>query len=366
METLNKQRLGSKSALGVPVLLNRDLLSTEDLSTNEIEQIYDTAEKMKAMRKTGILSGIFRNKTLAMIFHSPSMRTRMSFEATLNECGGRTVYFTPNMGRLKKEYLHEEMQGVGESTKDFARVLSLYASFIGIRIMEAEINEYGQGHSYLQEMAKYSSVPIINMADDKYHPCQGLAEFMALREHFNVSNKYPTNSLKRKRYLLSWSKGKMARGWNSVQESLLLAARNGMDIRIARPDGYDLDSDVYNLVNKYTSNHGAKFEITDSLNDVYEDVDVVCSRNWYSEKAYGSTGLNKEQEVEKASSYQQWFLSEERFNRTRNGVFVHPMPIERGMEVEDPIVDGDRSLVYKIAENKLHIQKAILYHLIGA
>lgn len=344
--------------LGKKILQNRNLLCTDDLSLEEIDQIIQTATLMKKFRYHHDIGKVMKHKTFIMFFHSPSVRTRLSFESALTELGGHAIYLTPDMGRFKNEFSHEK--GIGESIVDFARVMSCYASAIGIRIMENQIEYYGQGHKYITEVANSASVPVINMADDMFHPCQGLAEFMTLNSEFTQREKKPLNN---KRYLLTWAHGKTTRGWNSVQESLLLAARHGMNIRIARPNGYDLDPELYKKIDEITASYGTAFETTSDREAAFTDVDVVCSRNWISPEAYFNGQLQKEKEIEKASHYNHWTLSRNDMKTTNSALFTHPMPIERDIEAESSIIDNENSLIYKIAENRLHIQKAILYHM---
>ena len=190
------------------------------------------------------------------------------------------------------------------------------------------------------------------MADDKFHPFQGLADIMALQDHLG--------DLRGKTLLLTWAHGALARSWCSVQEHLLVASLYGMNIRLAYPEGYDLDPEIIAKVRENTEKNGATFEITHDPVESYKGVHVVYSRNWMSKDAYGEEGFEREREVQRALKYTDWICTEEKMKLTENAYFIHPMPVDRGHEVEDSVASGERSLIYEIAENRLHVQKSVM------
>ena len=173
-------------------------------------------------------------------------------------------------------------------------------------------------------------------------------------------------SFKGKKLLLTWGRGTLARSWNSPQGSLLLASRFGMDITIARPSGYDMDSNCYSQIKKNCEKHGSKFEIIDDPIAGYENADVVYSRHWITANAYHNAHFNKEEEIKKAMTYNEWITTEEKMKKTRNAIFTHPMPVDRGNEVEDTVASGERSVIYNVAGNRLHVQKSVLTHIMGS
>ena len=289
------------------------------------------------------------------MFFSPSVRTHLSFVAAASELGGHAEYMSPAMARFKSK--HE----AGETIEDAAKVISGYMSGIGIRAMESALTQYREGHNLIREYAKYASVPVINMADDVCHPCQAMSDVLGWAERFSVSpDNMDIGSVKGKNLLVTWGKGALARSWNSPQASLLLASRFGMNIVLARPDGYDMDSSVYEQVRNNCRQNGASFNITNDPDFGYEGAHVVYSRNWITSKAYDKNKFNRQDEIEQALSYIDWITSEERMKKTDNAIFTHPMPVDRGYEVDSSVASGPQSVIYSVAENRLFVQKALI------
>jgi N-acetylornithine carbamoyltransferase len=282
-----------------------------------------------------------------MFFYNPSVRTRQSFEAAATELGAHAQFLEPKAMRLRTKY------SAGETIEDAALVMSRYACGLGIRILEDKIEAYGEGDELLREYAQYASIPVINMADDKFHPCQGLADVMGLRQAFG------SDDLRGKKLLQIWGHGALARSWCSVQESLLINSRLGMDITLAYPQGYDLDPNVIEQVRSNCAAAGSAFEILHDSHAGYPGAHVVYSRNWMSPKAYDE-GFNKELEIRAAMEHEDWICDQERMDMTDGALFIHPMPVDRGHEVTDPVASGDRSIIYDVAENRLHVQKAVM------
>lgn len=328
-------------------LYGRDLICTRDWSLEELEIVWDLAAKMKKNRLSSTHMKVLKGRTFMMLFYNPSVRTRQSFEVAATELGGHAQFLEPKSMRLKTK------QTAGETVEDAAVVMSRYACGIGIRILEDRVGAYGEGDALLQEYARYASVPIINMADDKFHPCQGLADVMGLREHFG------TKDFRGKKLLQIWSHGALARSWCSVQESVLINSRLGMDVTLAYPEGYDLDPGVVEEVKVNCGKNGAQFKVVHEPVAGYEGADVVYARNWMSPKAY-ENGFDKEAEVEKALAYPGWICDEAKMRITNHALFLHPMPVDRGQEVTDEVASGPRSIIYDVAENRLHVQKAVM------
>lgn len=328
-------------------LYGRDLICSQEWSLDELMRVIELAEDMKKHRYSPKYANLLKNKTFFMFFFNPSVRTRQSFECAATELGGHAQFLTPEGMRLKGE------GKAGETVEDAANVMSRYAVGIGIRILEDKIKYYGQGDELLREYAHWASVPIINMADDKYHPCQGLADIMGLRKHLG-------KNLKGKKLLLYWGHGALARSWCSVQEAALIYSRFGMDVTIAAPEGYDLDPEVMEMTKKNCEKNGRRFEIIHDPREGYKGAHVVYARNWMSPKAYEGGVFNKQGEIEKALKYTDWICDEEKMKLTDDGLFIHPMPVDRGHEVTDEVASGKRSIIYDVAENRLHVQKAIM------
>jgi N-acetylornithine carbamoyltransferase len=342
-------------------LLGKNLICTQDWDKNELLLLLNTALEMKASRFDLKWSNLFKLKNFLMMFYSPSVRTHLSFTAAATELGGHAQYLEPKvMSKLKTK------SRAGETIEDAARVMSQYMAGIGIRIMESSLSQYGEGHQLIKEYVKYAKVPVINMADDVCHPCQSLADLMGWAEWFSRDLKSTDfHCLQGKKLLVTWAHGSFARSWNSPQGSMLLASRFGMDITIARPDGYDMDPEVYKEIKKNCQDNGRKFEVVNDPVSGYENANIVYSRNWISPEAYQKGEFNKEREIKKAANYQQWITTEKKMLKTEDAIFTHPMPIDRGFEVEDCVASGKHSVIYNVANNRLHVQKSIIAHTMG-
>lgn len=327
-------------------LQGKHLITTKDWGKGELDIVLGLAKEMKKDRFHHPLSKSLENKSFFMFFYNPSVRTRQSFEIAATELGGHALFLEPKSMRLKTATT------AGETIEDAARVMSRYACGLGIRILEDKIPHYGAGEDLIREYAQYSDIPVVSMAHDKYHPCQGLADIMSIQEHLG--------ELRGKKTLLTWGHGALARSWCSVQEYLLIASRYGMSINLAYPEGYDLDPEVIEQTKKNCKQNSQEFNITNDVKEGYDGVNVVYSRNWMSPQAYRNNKLHKEKEVEKALKFKEWICNKEKMKLTNDALFTHPMPIDRGNEVTDEVASSSRSIIYDVAENRLHVQKAVM------
>lgn len=328
-------------------LFGKDLICTQDWTKEELDTVLNLADAMKINRYSEEYAELLKLKTFLMFFYNPSVRTRQSFEAAATELGGHAQFLEPKSMRLKSE------KTAGETIEDAARVMSRYAAGLGIRILEDKISHYGQGDKLLREYAEFADIPIINMADDRFHPCQGLADIQGLREHLG-------KDLKQKNLLMVWGRGALARSWCSIQENLLISSRYGMNITLAYPEGYDLDEEVISWTKDNCNKQGSKFNIIHDPEAGYQGAHVVYSRNWMSPDAYKSGEFDKPGEIEMAMKHPEWICDKNKMNLTDNGLYIHPMPVDRGNEVSDAVASGDNSIIYDVAENRLHVQKAVM------
>ncbi len=333
-------------------LYGRDLICTQEWSVEELEKVLSLSFEFKEHRFHHPLRNCLDRKTFFMFFYNPSVRTRQSFECAATELGGHAQFLEPKSMRLKTE------RTAGETVQDAANVMSRYACGIGIRILETAIERYGEGDELLREYARYADVPIISMAHDKYHPCQGLADVMGMRMHAG-------KNLRGKKLLQVWGKGGLVRSWCSVQESILINTRFGMDVTLCYPEGYDLDPQVIKWCEENAVASGGRFEIVHDLEEGYRGADFVYSRNWATANFYPDAtkrGIDaaKQREIELAMRHDDWITDRRWMALTRDAYFMHCGPVDRGAEVTDEVCDGPRSIVYDIAENRLHVQKAIM------
>jgi len=329
-----------------PDLYGKDLITTQDWSVDELEAALDLAVRMKRDRFSPRYTGLLQHKTFFMFFYNPSVRTRQSFECAATELGGHAQFLEPKSMRLKTATTG------GETVADAAQVMSRYAAGLGIRMLEDKVSRYGEGDELLREYARWCSIPVISMAHDKYHPCQGFADAMGWREWLG--------DIRGKKLLVTWGHGALARSWCSVQEALLIGSRLGMDVTLAHPAGFDLDPQVVAWTRENCAANERTFEETTDVREGYHGAHVVYSRHWMSPQAYKDGEFLKQQEIEKALQYPAWICDAAKMALTDDAIFTHPMPIDRGHEVTDEVASGPRSCIYDVAENRLHVQKAIM------
>ncbi|NHV96612.1 MAG: ornithine carbamoyltransferase [Thaumarchaeota archaeon] len=298
-----------------------DLLSLKELDAKEIITILDTADRFKKERRQGILHKPLRDKTLAMIFEKPSTRTRVSFEVAMKELGGNTIVLHSSEMQLAR----------GETIEDTARVLSRYVHAAMLRVIR---------HSDLVKFAEAAPIPVINGLSDLYHPCQILADLQTIREA-----KGGLSGLK-----IAW----VGDGDNNVANTLIVAAAKlNLTLNIACPREYQPRKEVLQEAGN------SKIYITEDPVEAVTDADVVITDTFIS--------MGKEAEREKRLST---FLPRYQVNgrlmemAKRDAIFLHCLPAHRGEEVTDDVIDGKWSVVWEEAENRLHTQKAILYHLL--
>jgi ornithine carbamoyltransferase len=305
----------------------KHLLSMQDLTLKEIEEILDLSEELKQKLRKGEPHELLHGKTLGMIFAKPSTRTRVSFETAMTQLGGHAIYL--GMSDLQL--------GRGETIADTARTLSRYVDAIMARLF---------GHEDIVELARHSSVPVINGLTDTHHPCQTLGDLLTIREH-----KGKLKGLK-----LAW-----VGDGNNVCNSLLLGCTLvGMNISVACPHGYEPPADIVAQAKKNAAKTGAEIEISNDPKKAVADADVIYTDVWTS------MGQEKERE-QRLRDFQGYQVNVELLKRTKKDViFMHCLPAHRGEEVTDAVIDGPHSVVLDQAENRLHAQKGILVLLMGA
>ncbi len=296
-------------------LKGRDLLSLKDLSQNEVLGLLDLAEKLRVNNQK-LLAG----KILGMIFAKSSTRTRISFEVAMLHLGGQAIFLSQRDIQL----------GRGETIKDTARVLSRYLDGIMIRtFLQSEV----------EELAKFADIPVINGLTDSDHPCQALADLLTIKDNFQSFN------------------GKLAYigdGNNMATALIWAAARTGMEIAIASPKGYKPDEEVVQAALK----EGAKVTVTDDPKEAVKGAFAVYTDVW------ASMG-QEDQQAERKKAFQGYQVDSKLMALAeKNAIFLHCLPAHRGEEVTDEVIEGPKSRVFDEAENRLHVQKAVLAALI--
>jgi len=333
-------------------LRGKDLISTQEWSREELDFAIRFAEDIKRWYKAGNVPELFKNRTFFMLFYNTSTRTRASFEAAATLLGGHAQFidFATTRG------------AEGEAIKDIAKMYERFGHALGIRILESAVDYvYGRGNAVIREYAKHAEIPVINMADDMYHPTQAMADIMTLEEKFN-------GRVEGKKYVILWAYSDHIRSWGSVQDEMLIATRYGMDVVLAHPPGFELDEKLIEQARKNAEEWGGSLEISHNPGEALRGAHVVFPRSWASHECV-LTGLNKfgkERELELHRKYMDWRLTKELVElMDRHGVITHVLPVFRGQEADDDVMDSERSVIYDQAENLIYLRASVLALLAG-
>ena len=327
-------------------------LKTSNFSLNELNQLIQAAQDFKSVgSKEKPLAG----KSVALVFFNPSLRTRASMQVGIYELGGNPVILEPGGTSWTLEH-REDVVMDGDKTehlKEFVRVLERYVSAIGVRTF-AELKNWETERTdpVLNAFAKYSTKPIINLESAMHHPCQAMADMMTIRERFGNG---------KKKVLLTWAWHPKPLPMAVPNSFALAAAQFGHDLRIAHPKGYELNEDLLADIKKQASENGGSVEFTNDVNAAFDDVEVVYAKSWGSKLFYGAAEKDTEY---RAQFREDWIVDGEKMSRTDNGIFMHCLPVRRNVIVTDGVIDSPNSVVIDEAENRLHVQKAIMAKLI--
>ena len=327
-------------------LAGKDLITTQDWSIEELEATLKLARELKTRYKRGRVAPTLRNKTFFMLFYAPSTRTRAAFEAGMTYLGGHAQYIDVSTTRL----------GAGEAVKDVAKMYEKYGHGLGIRILDSAIDYvYGAGVSVVREYAKYSEIPVINMACCTYHPTQGLADLMTVQEKLG--------KVRGKKYVIMWGYSKGFRGRCSIQEEALIMSRFGMDVTLAHPPGFEIDPKIVATSKANAEATGGEFHVSNDLNSAIEGAQVVFPRNWASNSLLevGASRFGKEREQELHEKYRNWTFTQQLLDRMdKKAIVTHVLPVLRGEEATDEVLDGPHSVIYPQAENGMYTKMAVL------
>jgi ornithine carbamoyltransferase len=303
------------------MMIKRDLLNFDGLGREEMEGIFKLARELKSKQQRGIVHPLLAHKSLAMIFEKPSLRTRVTFEAGMIQLGGHAIFLGPNEIQL----------GVRETPADCARSLSRWVDLITVRTFSQRT---------LEEIARSASVPVINALTDESHPCQVLADCLTLIEH----------------------KGKLdglkvvfvGDGNNMVNSWMEAAAILPLSFALACPAGYEPNPDIEQRARRA----GARITITHSVKEAVSEADVVYTDVW--------TSMGQEEELERrARVFRRFQVNSQALAMAKKDALVmHCLPAHRGQEITDDVLEGPQSVVFDQAENRLHVQKALMVWLV--
>jgi N-acetylornithine carbamoyltransferase len=331
----------------------RDLIALEEWEPTEVEALLDLALRVKRGEVRGGLEG----RLLANVFLDPSLRTRASFEAAMFLHGGHAIVLEPGKGSWGWETEHGVvMDGATvEHIAEAARVLGRYADAVGLRSFPRG-GEWATARQdgIIRDFAAYCEKPVINLESARRHPCQELADALTLREKLG--------SPRGRKFVLSWT-------WHPKQlptavpaSAALAAARNGMDVVIARPEGYDLDPEDLGAVRALAASTGGSVAVTDDLDSALDGAVAVYPKSWGALDLFGSP----EADLARRAAHRDWRMTAARLGRMDRGIVLHCLPVRRNVEIDDAVLDSPQSVVVDEAENRLHVQRAVLLALLGS
>ena len=302
--------------------MKKDLLSISDLTREDIGLLISDAVGMKA----GGQHSLSARKVLALLFEKPSLRTRVSFEVAMSRLGGQTIYLSPAEVGL----------GERESVPDVARVLSRYVDVLAARTFS---------HRTLEVLAAHSNLPVINALSDLEHPCQALADLVTIYE--------------KKRKLEGLTLAYVGDGNNVAQSLLLSASLTGMNFHIASPAGYTIQEKILHLAQDYAKASGARILATEQTDQAVSGADIVYTDVW--------TSMGQEDEAPRRRRvFADYQVTEKLLSLAKkDAILMHPLPAHHGEEVAKGILDTPQSVVFDQAENRMHLQKALLFKLLG-
>ncbi|MBL8862699.1 MAG: N-acetylornithine carbamoyltransferase [Planctomycetes bacterium] len=329
------------------------LLNLQDLSEQEVDDLLDLSMRIKRRAGAFQLTG----RTVGLLFFRPSLRTRASFEAAVNQLGGEAIHLTASSDFWELESQDGAvMDGrAPEHVKDAARVLSRYVSALAIRpALVGQSWAADRRDASIRAWAQHAQVPVINMESALWHPLQALADLMTLRESLG---KLPGKTLS-----VVWTRSPQPASHAAVHSLLLAALRSGMRVRVAHPSGYELDEQVMAEARALADAKGGALEAGLGVKEAVKGAHVVYARSWSSLEDYGNATLA----ASRVARTQGWIVDEALMKLGADARLMHAGPVRRNLEVTDDVLDGARSLVYEQAENRLHSQKALLARLLRA
>ena len=316
-------------------LRGRDMITTQEWTKSEIDTVMDVALDLKRRRALGEPHGLLRDKVLAMLFFFSSTRTRASFEAGMAQLGGHAQFIDSTTTQISH----------GDTWKEIGDILGRYNDGISIRQVD-----WGIGNAYMRAVAEASRVPVLNMQCDYYHPFQALADLLTIIEHkgdprgltINVSYAYAASYLK---------------PLSLPQSLILLMTRYGANVRLTRPPEFKLMPDIVEQARENARYSGGSFEVLEDFDAGFEGADIVYPKSW----GPLLTTTDTEAATAISAKYTDWIADDRRMSLAKQDAgYMHCLPADRGVEVTDSVIDGPNSIVFDEAENRLHVQKAVM------
>ena len=317
-------------------LIGRDMITPDEWTDDELNTVFDVAFDLKRKRALGEPHALLRDKVLAMLFFFSSTRTRVSFEAGMAQLGGHAQFIESKTTQIAH----------GDTAKENGEIVGRYCDGIAIRQVD-----WGVGNQYIRDVAAASRVPVLNMQCDWYHPFQALADMLTIFERFG-------RDVRGKTLNMSWAYASSYQKPLSVPQSLItLATRYGMNVRLTRPPEFKLMPEIEDLARENARRTGGSFEVLDDFDAGFAGADVVYPKSWGATL----TTTDTEESRQIAAKYTDWITDSKRMAlANEHAIYMHCLPADRNIEVTDEVIDGPQSAVYDEAENRLHVQKAVM------
>jgi len=327
-------------------------LSTEDWTEPQLRAVLDLAAELKQ----NPIRDSLRGKSIALMFLNPSLRTRTSFELGMQQLGGIAIVLQPGKDAWGVEFQPGTvMDGEAEEhIAEVAGVLSRYCDLIALRAFPLFQNwQYDRQDAVIRALARHSSVPVINM-ETIVHPCQEMALMMTLKEKLGT--------VKKRKFLLTWTWHPRPLNTAVANSALLIASKFGMDVTLLCPEeAYRLDEQFESAALRFADASGGSFRMTHDIEDGFSGADVVYAKSWGALPYYG----RPEEEWTLRDKYRHFMVDEGKMALTNNGLFSHCLPLRRNVKATDGVMDADYCVALDEAENRLHVQKAIMTQLLG-
>ena len=316
-------------------LRGRDLITTQEWTKDEIDTVLEVALELKRRRALGEPHALLRDKVLAMLFFFSSTRTRASFEAGMAQLGGHAQFIESKSTQIAH----------GDTAREIGEILGRYNDGLAIRQVD-----WGVGNDYIRDVAAASRVPVLNMQCDRYHPFQVLADLLTIVERRGDPRGLTVD--------VSWAYAESYQKPLSVPQSLiLLLTRYGMNVRLTHPPEFKLRPEMLDQAETNARAAGGSFEVLDDFDAGFRDADVVYPKSW----GCMLTTSDLEESARIGRGYRDWIADERRMGLAKpDAMYLHCLPADRGVEVTDGVIDGPNSAVYDEAENRMHVQKAVM------
>ena len=331
----------------------KHFLSTNDWSVDELESMLQLAAELKQNPINSSLKG----RSIALLFLNPSMRTRTSFDLGMQQLGGIAIVLQPGKDAWGLEFdTGVVMEGEAEEhIAEAAGVLSRYCDLIGIRAFPTFVDWTKDREDYvIKSLAKHSSVPVINM-ETIVHPCQEMAMMLTLKERMD--------KVAKRKMVLTWTWHPRPLNTAVANSALLMGTKFGMDVTLLCPEpAYLLDSQFMEAAKDNAIASGGSLQVSHDIESAYEGADFVYAKSWGALPYYG----RPEDEWELRKNYRHFIVNEEKMALTNDGLFSHCLPLRRNVKATDAVMDAPYCLALDEAENRLHVQKALMMTLLGA